>query len=86
MRYVSREPICVILHNDVYWENNSIDYKVNFAFLECLDRNLKKEKQIKVWKDVCSFVNAQGGYVFYGIGENSGMAGLQLVNIENQFL
>ena len=64
----------VLLSNDAYRENNFIDYKVNFAPL--LDKNNKKEKQAEFRNDVCSFANADGGYIFYGIGETSGVASI----------
>ena len=68
----TEEELNTLLNNEVYRENNSIDYKVNFAPLEYTD-NLKREKQAEFRKDVCSFANAEGGYIFYGIGENSGI-------------
>lgn len=69
------EDLQVLIHNDDYRENNFIDYKVNFAPLECIDKNKKKEKQAEFRNDVCSFANADGGDIFYGIGEDSGKAG-----------
>lgn len=63
-----------VLNNDAYRENNFIDYKVNFAPL--LDKNNKKEKQAEFRNDVCSFANADGGYIFFGIGESSGAASI----------
>ena len=74
----------ILLHNEVYRENNFIDYKVGFAFLECTDKKQKKEKQAEFRNDVCSFANADGGYIFFGIGEDSGMAGvLKGISISN---
>ena len=74
-----------LLSNDAYRENNFIDYKVNFAPL--LDKNNKKEKQAEFRNDVCSFANADGGYIFYGIGETSGvasiLAGISIPNIDH---
>ena len=74
----------VLLNNDAYRENNFIDYKVNFAPL--LDKNNKKEKQAEFRNDVCSFANADGGYIFFGIGESSGaasiLAGISIPNID----
>lgn len=61
----------VLLKNDAYRENNFIDYKVNFASL--IDKNHRKEKQAEFRNDVCSFANADGGYIFYGIGETFGV-------------
>ena len=59
----------VLLNDDAYRENNFIDYKVNFAPL--VDKCNKREKQAEFRNDVCSFANADGGYIFYGIGETS---------------
>ena len=74
----------VLLGNDAYRENNFIDYKVNFAPL--IDKSNKKEKQAEFRNDVCSFANADGGYIFYGIGETSGaasiLAGISIPNID----
>ena len=71
----TEEDLKVLLHNDAYRENNFIDYKVDFAPFKCEDKNKKKEKQAEFRSDVCSFANADGGYIFYGIGEDAGMAG-----------
>ena len=74
----------VLLNNDAYRENNFIDYKVNFAPL--VDKCSKREKQAEFRNDVCSFANADGGYIFYGIGESSGaasiLAGISIPNID----
>lgn len=70
----TKEDIKVLIENDVFRENNSIDYKVNFAMLECADKNLKKKKQAEFRNDICSFANSDGGYIFFGISEVSGMA------------
>ena len=74
----------VLLNNDAYRENNFIDYKVNFAPL--IDKGKKREKQAEFRNDVCSFANADGGYIFYGIGESSGaasiLAGISIPNID----
>lgn len=64
----------VLLNNDAYRENNFIDYKVNFAPL--IDKDKKREKQAEFRNDVCSFANADGGYIFFGIGESSGAASI----------
>ena len=66
----------VLLGNDVYRENSVIDYKISFSQLECTDKNLRRKKQIEFRNDVCSFANAEGGYLFYGISEDAGMAGM----------
>ena len=74
----------VLLNDDAYRENNFIDYKVNFAPL--VDKCNKREKQAEFRNDVCSFANADGGYIFYGIGETSGvasiLAGISIPNID----
>ena len=74
----------ILLNDDAYRENNFIDYKVNFAPL--VDKCNKREKQAEFRNDVCSFANADGGYIFYGIGETSGvasiLAGISIPNID----
>ena len=67
----TKEDIKALIENDVFRENNSIDYKVNFAMLECADKNLKKKKQAEFRNDICSFANSDGGYIFFGISEVS---------------
>lgn len=80
----SEEDLKTLLHNDTYRENNFIDYKMNFAPLECADKMKKKEKQNEFRNDVCAFANTDGGYIFYGIAEDSGMAGtLSGISISN---
>lgn len=80
----TEDDLQVLLSNDAYRENNFIDYKVNFAPL--IDKSNKKEKQAEFRNDVCSFANADGGYIFYGIGETSGvasiLAGISIPNID----
>ena len=70
----NKEDLKALIENDVFRENDSIDYKVNFAMLECTDKNLKKKKQAEFRNDICSFANSAGGYIFFGISEVSGMA------------
>lgn len=65
-----KEEINSLLQNpDNYRENEYIDYKKTFAFLEMTD---KKEKKIEFCHDICSFANADSGYIFYGIEEENG--------------
>lgn len=65
--------LSVIIDNDVYKENEFIDYKENFAVLECSDKAQKKKKQDEFRHDVCSFANANGGYLIFGIKEDAGV-------------
>ena len=66
------------------WQVSGRSDKVNFAPL--IDKDKKREKQAEFRNDVCSFANADGGYIFYGIGENSGaasiLAGISIPNID----
>lgn len=78
--------LSVIIDNDVYKENEFIDYKENFAVLECLDKAQKKKKQDEFRHDVCSFANANGGYLIFGIKEEAGVPkdilGVEIDNID----
>ena len=66
-----------LIHNEVFRENQFLDYKENFSFL-ALPKDTKKEivesKIVEFRNDVCSFANADGGYLIYGITDNCGMA------------
>lgn len=66
-----------LMHNEVYRENQFLDYKENFSFL-VLPKETKREivesKIVEFRNDVCSFANSDGGYIVYGIKDNCGMA------------
>lgn len=62
-----------ILNEETFRECEYIDYKRNFAFLECKDKNDKKKKQDEFRHDICSFANSEGGYLFFGIEEEGGI-------------
>ena len=69
----TEEDLKVLIENDDYRENEYIDYKLNFSFLE--SDNLERSKKISEFKsDICSFANADGGYLIYGISDNNGYA------------
>ena len=53
----SKEDLEAILDNESYKESEYIDYKENFAVLECQDKRQRKEKQDEFRHDVCSFAN-----------------------------
>jgi len=52
-----KEDLEAILDNESYKESEYIDYKENFAVLECQDKRQRKEKQDEFRHDVCSFAN-----------------------------
>jgi predicted HTH transcriptional regulator len=62
-----------ILNNPDYRENQYLDYKKAFAF-QLIDKNKIVEKVYEFRNDVCSFANADGGYLIYGIADEQGMA------------
>lgn len=62
-----------IIENDAYRENEIVDYKENFAILECGNKEDKRKKQNEFRHDVCSFANADGGYLIFGISESAGV-------------
>ena len=71
----TEEELRVLIENDAFRESDFLDYKVNFSMLECKDKSQKRKKQAEFRNDICSFANSDGGYIFYGISEVSGMAG-----------
>lgn len=69
------EDLAVLIDNTDYRENSYLDYKINFSFLECAKTDPKREKHIAEFRsDVCSFANADGGYLVYGTRDEKGMA------------
>ena len=56
----------------MYKEDEHIDYKINFSFLECKDKSEIKRKKIEFCNDVCAFANSDSGYLFFGISEEKG--------------
>lgn len=62
-----------IIENDVYRENEFWDYKQTFAVLECQDKESKRKKQNEFRHDICSFANAEGGYLIVGVMEEAGV-------------
>lgn len=69
----SSDDISIIIDNDAYRESEFIDYKENFTILECHDRVQKRIKQNEFRHDICSFANANGGYLIFGIREDKGI-------------
>lgn len=73
---LAEEDLEVLIDNPDFRENDYIDYKENFAFLEIPKE--KKEiiasKTAEFRNDVCSFANAEGGYLVYGISDYNGCA------------
>ena len=79
----------VLLHNPDYRENQYLDYKADFAFLKISKDSENKEEKIsskisEFRNDICSFANAEGGYIIYGISDEQGIAAnLGGVEVEN---
>ena len=63
-----------LVDNTDYRENEYIDYKLNFAFLEMSRGKERDAKKAEFKSDVCSFANAEGGYILFGIREKNGCA------------
>lgn len=68
----NEEDIQLLIDDPTFRENDHIDYKENFAFLEIQEKNEKNKKKAEFRNDVCSFANAEGGYLIYGIKEKQG--------------
>ena len=64
-----------LLDNPDYRENDYIDYKATFAFLEIEKNDPRKADLFAEFRsDICHFANAEGGYLIYGIKDKQGMA------------
>lgn len=72
----NEEDLKILIDNPDYRENEFIDYKKTFSFLE-IDKNKKSicnDKKIEFKVDVCSFANADGGYLIFGVSDTNGCA------------
>ena len=63
-----------LINNEDFRENQFIDYKLTFDFLEATDKSQKTKGKDEFRNDICSFANADGGYLFFGISERNGVA------------
>lgn len=64
----------VLIDNPDFRENEYIDYKQNFSFLDEPKGKNRNEKIAEFKNDVCAFANAEGGYLIFGISDESGCA------------
>lgn len=71
---ISEEDLFALIDNEAYRENEYIDYKQNFAFLEITDKKKRNDKISEFKSDVCAMANAEGGYLIYGISDKNGCA------------
>lgn len=71
----NEEDLQELIDNPDYRENEYIDYKRTFSFLEMDKSNPKRLTHIAEFRsDVCAFANADGGYLIFGISDENGMA------------
>lgn len=78
-----KEDISILLNNDDFRESQFLDYKRNFEFLEG-DKFQKAKGKDEFRNDVCSFANADGGDLFFGISEKNGLASaIMPISIDN---
>ncbi len=68
-----------IIDDSSFAENEYLDYKKSFA-ADVVPKDQKAQEQVEFRNDVCSFANAQGGYLIYGIEEKKGIP-TQIVGI-----
>lgn len=80
----NEKDIQLLIDNPTFRENDHIDYKENFAFLEIQEKNERNKKKAEFRNDVCSFANAEGGYLIYGVIEKQGLVdAITGINIPN---
>lgn len=70
----TEEDIRTLLGNDGCREGQFLDYKRTFEFLEASDKQQKIKGKNEFCNDVCSFANADGGDLLFGIVEKDGVA------------
>lgn len=83
---ITEEDLQILIDNPDFRENEYLDYKKAFAHLELQNENkhVIDSKRAELKSDVCSFANAEGGYLVYGISDKNGCAneiiGVQIDN------
>lgn len=71
---VTEVDLSTIINNEDYAEGQYLDYKKLFAFEDkSLDKAKRDSEIVEFKKDVCSFANAEGGYIIVGITEEKGV-------------
>ena len=72
----NEEDLSKLIEEPDYRENEYIDYKKNFAFLEISKdkKDIITQKKSEFKSDVCAFANAEGGYLIFGISDDNGCA------------
>lgn len=79
----TKEDINILLNNDDFRESQFLDYKRTFEYLEG-DKAQKAKGKDEFRNDVCSFANADGGDLFFGISEKNGLASaIMPISIDN---
>lgn len=68
------DDLTVLVNNDDFRESQTLDFKRTFEFLEAADKKQKAKAKDEFRNDVCSFANADGGDLIFGISENNGVA------------
>lgn len=69
----NEDDLKTLIGNTDYRENQYVDYKKAFAFLDM--KGPEREAEIVEFRcDVCAFANSEGGYLIYGISEKDGVA------------
>ena len=68
-----------LIQNQDYRENQYLDYKKSFSFLDITKdtpnfKELIQKETVEFRNDICSFANADGGYIIYGISDYQGTA------------
>lgn len=70
----TEEDLEVLIDNPDFRENEYIEYKQGFSFLDEPKGKNRNEKIAEFKNDVCAFANAEGGYLIFGISDENGCA------------
>ena len=71
---LTEEDLNVLKDNEDYKENQYIDYKGQLAFYDNrLPKDKRQQEAIEFKHDICSFANAEGGYLVVGVSEHGGI-------------
>jgi hypothetical protein len=83
-KYWTKDDLCTLLNNEDFRECQTLDFKRTFEFMEATDKLQKTKAKNEFRNDVCSFANADGGDLIFGISENNGVASkITPISIDN---
>ena len=83
-KHWTEDELRILLNNEDFRECQFLDFKRTFEFLDSTDKSQKVKAKNEFRNDVCSFANADGGDLIFGMLEKNGIASnIMPISIDN---